>query len=1066
MVSDYEQNTVECGKHEMMNMNSKDFLTSLQEMRLGLIEHIKKNDFGRGFRELLSDRYPDKAHFIYELLQNAEDAEATEVIFQLTPKKLTLKHNGTRIFDKKDVEGITGIGTNIQKKDDINAIGKFGVGFKAVFAYTESPRIYSRDFSFEIKDLFCPYPIETIDICDSDTQFVFPFNNPAKRPEDCFSETAEGLNGLSDITLLFLNNIKKINWDIEGHGSKHITHITTKQDNIIEIKRQESNTQNPTSSFWLRFQRKTKLSDKLKIGVAFKLKALSNEKEADGNDRGPDSQMKIDSEIHGHFFIYFPAEKETTGLNFHINGPYASTIDRASIPHDHNDNKLLLEETATLLAESLPAIRDAGYLTRDFLDVLPNKNDVLAVFYQPFIEKISSAMKEQPLMPTTSGTHVRANDLLRGDREIRRLIGDDDLCFFTGKNGIYWAPGAIRNSRVDRFLQMLEIDFWNENELVEALEVKFGAEEYAYCSEEENSEQQYTDDLWLSNKTDEWIQHLYAYLANIVHQYPTARKNQWRILRTEDNKHLRGADDVFFPTEESAVGVGDVSFIKSTILFKNDKSLAEKARTFLEQVDVEEVNEEQKIRHLLEVWYSSTDKRPKKKKHIAHVKRFVEHFRKNGDVTIFQKHLIFKDFINGVFREPHEFFIDKPFIDTGVACIFEYNNHPLEKKYPLSGAYQKIEGFSSFALEVGVWAGLKIEKTTTDENPDRSILRAGNWKFITWTGIDEDYMIPNLEKLCKMRDKNISKLIWVAMSNAKPEQLWARFKANQQYDTKKAPSQVVHVLRNSKWMPNLNGEFYEPAKITKENLNEDFTYDDRYDYWLSQICFGENARVKSEAYQQKSEMAEKLGIKNLESIELIKKIEENQELYNEIETLVASRSDRPHFPTGISIDPEHSEKKMIEKIQNAPKKEYVIINESKRITSITINPDILLRGFYTNREEQMICQICKNEMPFKKRDGQYYFEAVESFDDFDRELEELYLALCPVCAAKYKEFIKRSKSGEMQKFKSCISENDSLTIPIHLDEDGISVHFIKKHIDRLKTIIQEDNKRKQYPQEP
>ena len=126
MVSDYEQNTVECGKHEMMNMNSKDFLTSLQEMRLGLIEHIKKNDFGRGFRELLSDRYPDKAHFIYELLQNAEDAEATEVIFQLTPKKLTLKHNGTRIFDKKDVEGITGIGTNIQKKDDINAIGKFG----------------------------------------------------------------------------------------------------------------------------------------------------------------------------------------------------------------------------------------------------------------------------------------------------------------------------------------------------------------------------------------------------------------------------------------------------------------------------------------------------------------------------------------------------------------------------------------------------------------------------------------------------------------------------------------------------------------------------------------------------------------------------------------------------------------------------------------------------------------------------------------------------------------------------------------------------------------------------
>jgi hypothetical protein len=247
MVSDYEQNTAECGRHEMMNMNSKDFLTLLQEMRLGLIKQLKKNDFERGVHGLLSDRYPDKAHFIYELLQNAEDAEATEVIFQLTPKKLTLKHNGTRIIDKKDVVGITGIRTNKQKMDDINAIGKFGVGFKAVFAYTESPRIYSRDFSFEIKDLFCPYSIETIDICESDTQFVFPFNNPTKRPEDCFSETAEGLNGLSDITLLFLNNIKIITWDIEGQGRKHLNRIPTKHDNIVEIKRQESRQNCPIS---------------------------------------------------------------------------------------------------------------------------------------------------------------------------------------------------------------------------------------------------------------------------------------------------------------------------------------------------------------------------------------------------------------------------------------------------------------------------------------------------------------------------------------------------------------------------------------------------------------------------------------------------------------------------------------------------------------------------------------------------------------------------------------------------------------------------------------------------
>lgn len=47
----------------------------------------------------------------------------------------------------------------------------------------------------------------------------------------------------------------------------------------------------------------------------------------------------------------------------------------------------------------------------------------------------------------------------------------------------------------------------------------------------------------------------------------------------------------------------------------------------------------------------------------------------------------------------------------------------------------------------------------------------------------------------------------------------------------------------------------------------------------------------------------------------------------------------------------------------------------------------------------MICQICQKEMPFKKKDGHYYFEAIELLNDLDREMEEFYIALCPLCAA-------------------------------------------------------------------
>lgn len=44
------------------------------------------------------DKYSDSAHFIYELLQNADDAGATEVEMQLFPDKFIFAHNGSIRF--------------------------------------------------------------------------------------------------------------------------------------------------------------------------------------------------------------------------------------------------------------------------------------------------------------------------------------------------------------------------------------------------------------------------------------------------------------------------------------------------------------------------------------------------------------------------------------------------------------------------------------------------------------------------------------------------------------------------------------------------------------------------------------------------------------------------------------------------------------------------------------------------------------------------------------------------------------------------------------------------------
>ena len=104
-------------------------------------------------------------------------------------------------------------------------------------------------------------------------------------------------------------------------------------------------------------------------------------------------------------------------------------------------------------------------------------------------------------------------------------------------------------------------------------------------------------------------------------------------------------------------------------------------------------------------------------------------------------------------------------------------------------------------------------------------------------------------------------------------------------------------------------------------------------------------------------------------------------------------------------------KGLSKQVTDAPKKEYEERERAVRTTRGAVDPPLWLKEQYTNDAGQMVCQICKEELPFKKRNGEYYFEAVEAFskDYFTREHEAQFLALCPLCAAMYNEFVKCDK---------------------------------------------------------
>ena len=86
-----------------------DEFQQLTEQRSEWVRLGQKMGFNEGLKRLLTDLYPDNAHFIYELLQNAEDAQATRVCFDLSDEMLVFSHDGKRLFTIKDIDSITSI---------------------------------------------------------------------------------------------------------------------------------------------------------------------------------------------------------------------------------------------------------------------------------------------------------------------------------------------------------------------------------------------------------------------------------------------------------------------------------------------------------------------------------------------------------------------------------------------------------------------------------------------------------------------------------------------------------------------------------------------------------------------------------------------------------------------------------------------------------------------------------------------------------------------------------------------------------------------------------------------
>ncbi len=607
-------------------------INQLAEKRKKWVDANRENGFEEGIKHLLSDLYPDNAHFIYELLQNAEDTGASEVRFVLTRDKVMFEHNGHLLFSLDDVDAITSIGFST-KKDDPTKIGKFGIGFKAVFAYTSTPEIESGEYHFKIRDLVVPdtegLPPASLGECR--TRFVLPFDNPNKPPEKAREEIEKNLRELNEGSLLFLSNIQTIKYHFSESSESGYLELKERDTdgNRIEVSIKRPEVIIPRSTYYLRFAKDVTVEDTdgvkhCRIAVAF------------GMEKHEDRDWKITPLDEGHVCIYFPAAKETSNLLFHLHAPFASTVARDSV-RDDPANVELVDHLADLVAESMSTIRDRGLLDVEFLATLPNDTDPLPSFYLPISERLIEVFNTEKLTPTKQGNHAPASSLYRGSHRLINLIDDQDLATIRGldstvslwaaiphlsqqrdtKSGQFVEDRKIKhqNERIRSFLDMLDICDWGIDDFIKL---------FRYDSERRMR--------WLRGKQASWHQKLYEWLGASVSSATSQPRNVVReridklsslsIVRCCDGVYRAGCE-CYFPSDETEHGDDFHYVAKGVYTSGTDTDQQKAARKFLEDIDVSEVGEVERVEAILKQRYVKGTIEIRKNHHKEDIERFI-----------------------------------------------------------------------------------------------------------------------------------------------------------------------------------------------------------------------------------------------------------------------------------------------------------------------------------------------------------------------------------------------------------------------------------------------------------
>lgn len=485
--------------------------------------------------ELAAGLYDNRTHFIFELIQNAEDAlgrrgdwhGSRKVAFTLTANSLALSHFG-RPFDEADARSVCDI---LESTKNESSIGRFGLGFKSVYAVTDRPEIHSGDEDFAIEDYVFPKRVDHTPREVDETQIILPLKlGDLTVPP----EITAGLRQLGPDTLLFLRHIDEISWSVEGGPSGFYLRNSgeTLGHNVqrITVIGKESG-RSEVDQNWLVFHRDVFSDDRQTVGcvqIAFLLVAA----------RGAPGHWAVQPLASSPLVVFFPTVLETH-LGFRVQGPYRTTPSRDNISPNEPWNQHLIKETASLLVEAMCWMRDQGMLGISALRCLPLDREKFpqSSRFAPMFDAVRQAFQHEAILLTFDGGYVCAGQAkLARSQELRDLFSREQVATLLGSEAA-WLSGDITQDKApdvrQYLMRELDVEEIRPEKLVPSLTKPF-----------------------LEAQSEDWVLQLYEFLSG---QGKSMRRHLETvpIIRLNNGSHVvaceNGKANAFLP---SAISTG------------------------------------------------------------------------------------------------------------------------------------------------------------------------------------------------------------------------------------------------------------------------------------------------------------------------------------------------------------------------------------------------------------------------------------------------------------------------------------------------------------------------------